>query len=163
MRSKNNRALAKLNKSLNIIAGILAQDEELRELLYYPANSFDELLEVVTKKQVMEKCTSIVAKYPDYMEAIGGFLVIGVPEFHINKGNEAYIDIVLTIDILIHENSENYGVGLRALEISDTIDYLLNLTDIQGIGKLKLTDGFYQAYTPVVKGYTMVFSNRDMT
>ena len=162
MRSITNRAMAKLNKSLNIISGILAVNEELRKLLYYPNDTFDDSLELVDKKETMKKCIDIVAHYPSYMESIGGFLVIGVPEAHANEENPAYMDIILTIDVLIEENSEKFGVGLRALEIIDLLDYLLNGTDIQGIGLLKLTDINYQVYTPTVKGYTVVFSNRDM-
>ncbi|KFZ25899.1 MAG: hypothetical protein KQ78_01855 [Candidatus Izimaplasma bacterium HR2] len=162
MRSRTNRAIAKINKSLNIIAGILAQNEELRQFLFYPADSFDDSLELIDRKTVMEKCTDIVVNYPDRMEAIGAFLVIGVPEMHVNEKNSKFMDIVLTIDVMIHENSEKFGVGLRVFEITDLIDYLLNETDIQGIGKLKLTDLFFQVYTPGVRGYTMVFHNRDM-
>lgn len=161
-RSRTNRAFAKLNKSLNIIAGILAQDEELRELIYYPADSFDESLEVVSKKEVMEKCTSIVVEYPDFMEAIGAYLVIGIPETHVNEKNDKFTDIVLTIDIMIHETSEKFGCGLRAFEIKNIIDYLLNGVSITGMGNLKLTDSFYQVYTPDVRGYTIIFKNRDM-
>lgn len=162
MRSRTNRALAKLNSSLNAISMLLASDEELRELLFYPTENYDDSLELVSKKEVMEKCTSLVAGYPDYMEDIGAYLVIGIPEFHMNEENSAYMDIVLTIDILIDEGNENYGVGLRVNEIMALIDYLLNQADINGIGLLKLTDGFFQTYTPKVKGYTMIFKNRDM-
>jgi len=35
-------------------------------------------------------------------------------------------------------------------------------TDVGGIGVLKLKDAVYQVYTPVVKGYTLIFTNRDM-
>jgi len=158
----NWRATAKMNKSLNTIAGMLAQDEDLRQLLFYPGDTYDETLGIVTKKEVFDKCIDIVAKYPDYMESIGAFLVVGIPEFHTNASNSSYMDVVITIDVMIHEDSEKFGIGLRALEIVAVIDYLLNEKDIQGIGRLKLKDGFFQPYTPIVKGYTMVFSNRDM-
>jgi len=161
-RSRTNRAVYKMNASLNKIARILADDEELRKLLFYPSDTLDDNLVDVTKTEVINKCTDIVANYPDSMESIGGFLVIGIPEGHRNKNNPKYFDIVLTIDIMVHEGSEKFGVGLKALEIFNLIDYLLTETDIQGIGLLKLKDFFYQVYTPTVKGYTIVFTNRDM-